>query len=372
MAKISKILYIITQAELGGAQGYIFDLASKISDPDHLVSVAAGEGYGLLEKFKNSQIATYKIKNLKREISPISDILAYFEIKKLIKQINPDIIHLNSSKAGVLGALAAHQAGIKKIIYTAHGFVFNEPLPWWKKQMYLFAEKFSARYKSKIICVSEFDRQTGLKNNIAEAEKFVTIHNGIDQLHFLDKPTARQQLSLPLDKIVIGTVANFYPTKGLTYLIDAAKIVTTKNPNIIFRLIGFGQLETDLKIQIKELSLEQYFFLGAKKKAYHYLKAFDIFVLSSVKEGLSYTILEAMRAGLPIVATAVGGTPEMITGSNWMLVNSKDPQALAEAILKLINNKTLADQLGAKAAIDVANNFSLEHMITKTIQVYQE
>ena len=135
MAKISKILYLITQSEWGGAQRYIFDLATNLPLNRYEISVAAGGNQKLHTKLDEKNIKSYKLKNLVREINPIKDLKAYFEIKRLLKEVKPDILHLNSSKAGIIGAIASKHAGVKKIIYTVHGFVFNEPMPSWKKQI---------------------------------------------------------------------------------------------------------------------------------------------------------------------------------------------------------------------------------------------
>lgn len=375
MPKKSKILYLVTQAEWGGAQRYIFDLATNLSQESYDIAVAAGAAgsQDLFTKVDAKNIKSYRLKNLVREINPIKDIKAYFEIKKLLKDLKPDILHLNSSKAGVVGAIAGKNAGVKKIIYTVHGFVFNEPLPWWKKMFYLWAEKISARSKHKIICVSEFDKQVGLKNKIG-AKKLITIHNGIKNLKFLDSLQARQELNLPENKKIIGTIANFYPTKGLTYLISAAKIVKQQFPGVIFAIIGDGQLRQALEAQIEQQELKNDFILlGRRENAYQYLSIFDIYVVSSVKEGLPYSVLEAMAAGLPTVTTKVGGIPEIIDNNkNGILIEPKNPQSLADAIIKLIENKNLASQLASQAKLNVAEKFSLEKMLTETTRVYQQ
>lgn len=371
MAQQSKILYLITQSEQGGASRYVFDLATNLKSKGYEIIIAAGGKHELFSNAQNNGIKTYQVKNLVREINPIKDISAYFEIKSLIKKIKPDILHLNSSKAGVLGSLAGKN-NVKKIIYTVHGFVFNEPLSSWKKNLYIFAEKFSSKYKNKLICVSEYDRQVGIKNKIADDKKFITIHNGIKNITFLDKQAARQKLNLPNDKIIIGTIANLYRTKGLNYLIEAAKIVTNQIPNVIFRVIGFGDLEKELNDQIKDYNLTDKFIIEKKTDGFKYLKAFNVYAASSVKEGLPYTILEAMLAELPIVATKVGGIPEMINDKNGILVEPKNPQALAQGIIKLLSDNNLAYQLSTQAVKDAEKMFDLEKMIMATESIYQE
>ena len=371
MPENSKILYIVTQSEFGGAQRYILDLATNLPIEHYHVAVAAGGNGELFAKLKEKNIRTYQLKNLVREINPIKDLKAYFEIKKLLKKSKPDVLHLNSSKAGVLGAVAGRHAGIKKIIYTVHGFVFNEPLPWWKKQIYLWTEKFSTRYKDKLICVSEFDRQVGIKNKI-KPKKLITINNGVDKLAILDKQTARTKLNLPIDKKIIGTIAHFYPTKGLFYLIQAAQVVVKQFPQTIFAIIGDGQLKNQLEHEINKLNLKNNFLLlGSKQKAGQYVSAFDIYVSSSVKEGFPFSILEAMAAGLPIASTNVGGIPEMIKDNvSGLLVESKSSDALAQALLKILQNKNLVKKLGSQAKIRVAQKFSLQKMIQETKKLY--
>src|SRR3989344_4455023 len=183
MTKKSKILYLVTQAEWGGAQRYIFDLATNLPKDRFEVIIACGSYSGefpknnsLLIKVDEQNIKSYRVKNLVRNLRPVKDFLAYLELKKLIKEINPDILHLNSSKAGVLGSMAGKKAGVKKIIYTVHGFVFTQPVPSVVKKFYIWAEKTTARHKTKFICISEDDRSSGLKKSIAPADKFAVIY----------------------------------------------------------------------------------------------------------------------------------------------------------------------------------------------------
>jgi len=416
MAKKS-ILYLVTQSEWGGAQRYIFDLVRGLSpkrERSPEVVVAAGpEGdnkNGLLARLEKIGVKTIHLKYLKRAICPYADGRAFFEIRNLISQIRPDVIHLNSSKAGVLGSLVVKLSrGLSpfrgqspaqqppEIIYTVHGWVFNEPLPWWLKKIYFGVEKISVGWKDKIICVSEFDRQVALKARLCPSEKLVTIHNGIDSanMEFLSKEEARRGLSpakpgtVPL---IIGTIAHFYPTKGLQYLVEASRIVLatqSQGQSLIFVIIGDGPERPKLERLIKKYHLENNFFLlGEIPNAAKYLKAFDVFVLSSVKEGLPYTILEAMAAGVPIVATAVGGVPEILKdpsnlGANLpkreirsqigsqtgILIRPKNSQELAAKIIYLLNNPEIAQNLAQQARQKVAKEFSLEKMVQETERV---
>jgi len=224
MAKISKIIYVVTQSDFGGAQRYVADLSNSLPRDQYSVSVAAG-GDGLFFAKLNSDVTTHTIKHMVREINPYEDILCFFELVRLFKKTRPDIVHLNSSKAGVVGAFAARVTGVKKIIYTAHGFVFNEPLPTWKKIFYRVAERLSSFAKDTIICVSDFDKKAGIDALIAPIHKFTVIHNGIPSQVFLSTPEARAKLGVDESKTIIGTIANFYPSKNLPTLIKTFALI---------------------------------------------------------------------------------------------------------------------------------------------------
>ncbi len=373
-----KILYIITLAEAGGAQKYVFDLAKNLDKNKYEVAVAS-HGKNTDWLFKNleaEKIQYYQLKNLRRKISPIQDILAISEIKNLIKSFKPDVIHLNSSKAGVIGSLASKKSNAI-IVYTAHGFVFNEPMSQIKRNIYLSAERFSSKYKNTIISISNFDYNTGIKNNIAPKEKFTTIQNGIDinDFQFLSKNDARKQLGLSEKEIVIGTIANYYKTKSLNRIIDAASLITKQHKNAKFLLIGDGPEKEKLTKKIEELGLLNNFFLGSMENAWSTLKAFDIFVLPSAKEGMPYTILEAMLAEVPIIATRVGGIPEMITdGENGLLVDSnKDThKQIAQKIKYYLDHPEIIPIFTNKGYRKLLSDFTLNRMMQETEKIYNK
>jgi len=370
-----KILYVITQAEMGGAQRYIYDLATSSEAQNYDISVAIGESQdkSLINELAKKNITTYQIKHLVRRVSPLNDIWAVFELRKIYKQVKPDVTHLNSSKAGVIGSLANHV--ITKIsynvVYTVHGWVFNEPMNKINKFLYWSLEKITSRAKDKIICVSEFDYQTALNSKITKAKKLVAIHNGLDSdsINFLNKDEARKKLNLPTDKIIVGTIANFYKTKGLEYFIKA--IGELNNEKIVGVIIGDGNLRPELEILIDQFNLKNKFILlGKIENASNYLKAFDIYISSSLKEGFPYSILEAMSAKLPIVATKVGGVPEMINDKNGILIEAKNYKLLAEKIKYLMSDQSLAREIAEQAEKDVKENFSKEKMIKATFKLY--
>lgn len=383
----NKILYLITQTELGGAQTYVYDLAHRLKN-EFEITVAGGEQGAkgeIAKKIMAEDVKFFEIPHLIRAINPLKDLLALINIIKLIKKEKPDIIHLNSSKISILGSLAIFILRIKRhksrVIYTAHGWIFNEPLPKFKILFYKYAEKLTARFKDKIICVSEFDRQAALDNKIAPVEKLTTIHNGLEKINFLPREEARKKLlnysesetGNQKPKILIGSIGNLYPTKGYEYLIEAANILSySRKIDLEMIIIGEGAQKNNLNDLIGQYGLKGKIILsGSLDGAAKYLKAFDIYVCSSVKEGLSYTIIEAMQAGLPIVATNVGGNGELIkTEKNGILVEPKNTEKIAEAIYRLTDDEYLKSNLSASAKEKADNEFTLEKMIRETKSIY--
>ncbi|OGH72777.1 MAG: hypothetical protein A2921_01480 [Candidatus Magasanikbacteria bacterium RIFCSPLOWO2_01_FULL_43_20b] len=390
-----KILYVITQGEWGGAQRYVFDLATNLGQ-NFDITIAVGEPAGRLDlqnklqswdmKRETNNISIVPLKYLIRSISPFHDTKAVFELAKLYKKIKPDIIHLNSSKAGLLGSLAKlliiNYSSL--IIYTVHGWVFNEPTRKIGKIFYRFLEKLTARWKDKIIVLSPQDLLTGKQIGIPE-KKLVEIPLGIEVPKFLIKEEARRFLDPRLrgDDIMVGTIANLYLTKGLDILIEAVNLLKrdpsahppaggfSRNDDVKFVVIGEGKERGRLENLIKKYKLENTVFLiGALDDAAQYLPAFDLFILPSRKEGLPYTLLEAMARGTPIIATNIGGVPSLINdGESGLLVESENSQQLADAILWAINNREETKKRAVRAS-EIVKLLTLEKMINLTKTTY--
>ena len=384
---MKKILFIVTQSELGGAQRYIFELAPRLDLEKYEILVAAGQGDGeLFQKLKNTETRTLYLKQMKRTPWPWQIFLSISEILNLLKKEKPNILFLCSTTAGILGSIAARfyrpqTSSFKfKIIYRIGGWAFRDPRPFWQNQIILWLEKLTSSLKDKIIVNSEVDKEVALKLKICLPEKIVKIYNGINinKLDFLPKDKARKLLldkitnyQLPATNYIIGTVANFYKTKGLDYLIKAAHYLKTSSKfkilNFKVLIIGEGKQRKYLESLIRKYNLENHvFLLGRIPEAFKYLKAFDVFVLPSLKEGFPWIVLEAMAARVPIIATRIGALPEIIEDEKeGFLVKSKDSQVIAEKILKLIENPQFTQKLSNQAREKV-EKFSFFNMIQET------
>lgn len=380
-----KILYLITQSELGGAQKYVFDLAVGLRDEfDCFVGYGEqGDDGEFAALFQKEQIPCFTIPGLQREISLFAEIKTLRQLIKLIRDIKPDILHLNSSKISILGSIAGKICKVPKIVYTAHGWVFNAPLPEETKRKYKKMESFTAKFKHKIICVSEFDRQIAIAEKICPEDKLVTIHNGIAEPTYLSKENALRELisqaenekfKITASDIIVGSVGNLYKNKGFEYLIQGIKILVDNGVNIKAIIIGEGEERRELENWIGQLRLERnVVLLGRINNASELLKAFDVYVCSSVKEGLSYTIIEAMFAGQKIIATDVGGNKELIANEKeGLIIASQSAEQIATAIVKTINTPSEAENFSHNAQGKAQQEFTIKEMTKKTKEIYNQ
>ena len=238
--------------------------------------------------------------------------------------------------------------------------------------VFLLLEKFASLSRDYIICVSNADRQSALKHHLISEAKISVIHNGLEPINFLSRDESRKALDLSANKTSIGTVANFYKTKGLDVLVDAiSQIDRDLLDKIHLAIIGDGKEKNFLQKKILEYELgPKITLIGNLPDADRYLKAFDVFVLPSRKEGFPFVLLEAMQAGLPIIATKVGGIPEALKDAG-LQVPAEDATALADAISELLNDANLAAQFSQRAK-QRSQLFTQEKMLEETKNIYEK
>jgi glycosyltransferase involved in cell wall biosynthesis len=334
--------------------------------------------------------------------------MAMWEIDRYLRCEKPDIIHISSSKAGILGRLVGWMAGIDQIFYTAHGWVFNEKISGWKKWFYLWLEKIMALFTEKIFCVSKYDMDVALKYGF-DGSKLKLIYNGVDvkgekfqisnfkfQTNLKQIPNSKSQISNemqnPSDKkpdsachprvessaralrhrgsttndqnIIIGTVANFFGTKNLGLLAEIAEVLVKIDDKFRFVIVGDGPERKKVEDKIVQLKLEKYFELtGQLENFQDKLGNFDVFVLCSSKEGFPYILLEAGLAKVPIVASAVGGVSELIVdGETGLLCHELDKNLFARKIMDSIKNKQKSMMMAEKLCDNILKDFSLAKM----------
>lgn len=302
---MKKILYLITKANWGGAQRYVYDLATSLPKDQFRVLVAFGAEGLLVKKLQEKNIPTFRIQGMQRDLSIVEDVKSFFELVDLFRTEQPDIVHLNSSKAGGVGALAARVAGVPRIVFTAHGWPFWENRNAISRALIYFFSWLTALLSHKIIVVSDFDLKVAKEMPFISG-KVVRIYNGIAPQNLGSGDAIRQ--SFPAGVRVTGTIGELNKNKNQIALIEEAN----HNSEMHVAIVGDGELREYLTEKIKEYGLESRVKLFGFMPASEVLKGFDVFALPSIKEGLPYVLLEAKNAGLPIVANRVGGVGEIL------------------------------------------------------------
>ena len=303
-----KVLLVITKSNWGGAQRYVFDLATHLPKDHYEVSVAFGQEGLLAQKLREAGVATYPITSLQRDVSFGADLQSVRELKKIFKTLKPDIVHLNSSKAGGVGALAARLAGVPRIIFTAHGWPFWEQRSALSRMIIFLFSWLTALLSHQVIVVSNYDLLVAKKMPFV-GRKTVRIYNGIDQ-NFASQLESGSFVrdQFPPGAHITGTIGELNKNKNQIALIEQARA----NPNMCVAICGSGENRLWLEKKITEYSLEKRVILFGFVEPPMVLKGFDTFALPSLKEGLPYVLLEARAAGLPIVANRVGGVGEIL------------------------------------------------------------
>lgn len=376
-----KILYIITKSNWGGAQRHVFDLSTNMKENGHEVWVALG-GEGLLKKkLEEAGIYTFSIADLGRDIDLNKDAGSFKEIYTVIKNKRPDIIHLHSPKAAGLGSLAGRLLRVKKIITTVHGWSFNEDRSFYQKISIAFFSWLTMLLSHITIVISEKEKKQALLFPGIK-EKIRLIPLGIKPITFMSVDGAKQTLAKTVGmnfvdfykKNIIGTIAELHPNKGLTYLIEAMKTISNEQANTICLIIGEGQDKALLEDKIKENKLEDRVFLtGRINDASEYIKALTVFVLPSIKEGLPYTILEAGTASLAVVATTVGGIPELVEDmKSGILIQPKNSRELSHALSFMIEHPEERKRYGNTLKERINDKFSFQKMIDGNVNIYNE
>lgn len=385
-----KVLLLITKGNWGGAQRYVYDVATGLPKDAFSVEVMTGTSGPLIDKLGAAGIYSSPTLEVGRDVNFVSDVKAAFRLASLLRTKKPDILHINSSKIGGIGSFAGRIAGVKRIIFTVHGWAFNENRPWYQKPYFKFLYWLTMVFSHEVIVVSEAARDQ-VRHWPLIQEKITVIKNGVASVVGYSRANARLELARmneTLRKAVegrsesslvwIGTVAELHHIKGHRYAIRAAAdcidAFESANPQkkVIYTIISEGEERQVLQKMIDDLKLsDRIILMGRIDNAAQYIKAFDIFLLASLSEALGYVLLEAGAAALPVVATAVGGIPEIIDDmSSGILVQPRNSRDLAHALSFVIEHPKEAREYGSRLREKVLREFSVEKMIEETRKVY--
>lgn len=371
---MKKVCTIITKLELGGAQKIAISLCKNLNKDNFETLLICGCG-GILDEEAKRDTRVFFVKNLVRELNPVKDLKAFFSIYKILKKEKPDIVHTHSSKAGILGRLAAKLAGTKCIVHAIHGFAFNDYQNKIKKYFYIFLEKLCAKISDILIVECEQTKIKGLKYNIGTEKQYKKINLGVNLDEFKNysqEKLLRKELSMKDDEILVSTIGPFKPQKNLSDFIKTADIVTKKNKKIKFAVAGDGALRENLENLIKNLKLENsVYLLGWRRDIPNILYSSDIFFMTSLWEGMPVVSINALYCGIPMVVNAVDGQIDLINdGVNGYLIKPFDIQTAADKILLLAKDKELRKRIANEAKKTINAEFSTEVMIKKHEELY--
>lgn len=367
-----KIIYVITKANWGGAQRYVYDLATAAKKRGHEVVVIHGAPGLLTERLTVAGVRTIALPELTRDINVFSDWRVFRAFFTLFKKEKPDVVHVNSSKAGGTGALAARLARVPRVIFTAHGWAFNEARPWWQKVPIALLHGVTVLLTTATICVSE-----SIRKDIAwvpgTRKKLVVIRHGIEKPLLKTRNEARALLvSTQTPTQWIGMLAELHPTKRVRDAVEAFCVLAKNYPDTCLVVIGEGSEREHIEHLITARGMQSRIFLaGFVPAAETYLNAFDIFLFPSRSEALGYALIEAGFAGLPVIASKVGGIPEIIDdGRTGLLVAPGNPEFLAARLKILLADPGYARKLGDALREKVESEFALDRMLAETFAIY--
>lgn len=360
-----KILYLVTKSNWGGAQKYVYDLAVAFSSKSHDVTVAFGGDGELARKLQESQIRTISLDSLVRDINVTKELRSSYSIFKLLKKEKPDILHVNSSKAGGLGSFLGRILNIKMVVFTVHGAPFREDRRRPVKALFYFFTWITCLFAHKVIAVSKQDEHD-LGRMFFIRKKVTTIYPGI----IFD---GKWERTIPKTREThILTVAELHSNKGYLYGLQAFDNLHKEGLHVHYTIFGEGDDRKKIEEYIAMKGLEHVVTLrGSGPPSHTDWANHDIFLLPSIKEGLPYTLIEAGRAMLPVVSSITGGIPEVIRHEETgLLVIPKDVPRLTEELRRVVTNRKFAKSLGQSLHAHVAQNFSYSKMLVETSKVY--
>jgi glycosyltransferase involved in cell wall biosynthesis len=350
-----RVLVLVTLAEVGGAQTYVARLLPALAERYDVTVAAHGPG-PLAAAAEDAGARFVPLANVRRPISA-RDVLGLIELVQLIRRIQPDLVHINSSKAGVLGRLAARIARVPVVVFTVHGWAFKAA-DGAARTAYLWADRACRRLTTCTICVSQTELEAGLDARTCTSARSVVIRNGV-------AAHATPRATLEGNPPVVLSVGRLKAPKTFVTLVEA---LARLDPGTFrAQIVGEGPERAAVEAALRgpvEL-------LGEREDVPALLAAADVFVLSSASEGLPMSVLEAMAAGLPVVASAVGGVPELVADTG-VLVPPRDPGALAEALRTVIADRELRVRLASAARERVQAEFSLERSVAAHLELYEE
>lgn len=385
MTQKIKVMRIITRLNIGGPARHAIILNEGLEAEDIdtiLVTGSPDENEGdmtYLAKEKGLKITT--IPELGRSIKLWGDVTALWRLFRIIRKERPDIVHTHTAKAGALGRCAAVACGVPVKIHSFHGHVFHDYFSSVATKIFIFIEKILACFTNRVIVISEIVKGDICNRfKIADEKKVSVIRLGLDLEKFKDidrlKGRIRKELNINVDMLLIGIVGRLTAIKNHKLFLDAAKLIKDENPaiNARFLIIGDGELRSHLETYASDLGIEDLVcFTGWRGDLANIYADLDIVVLTSLNEGTPLSLIEAMASGKAVMATRVGGVPDLVKDNETgLLVDSNNPAQLKEAMVRLVSSGELRNKLGDRASERVCAMYSKDRLVSDMKKLYKE
>ncbi len=376
-----RVLHVITRLDRGGSADNTLLTVFGLDWNRYRLSLAAGEGGGLaceiVDEFQRRGLELMVIPHLVRNINPWKDLRALWRLYRIMARGGYHLVHTHSSKAGMLGRWAARFARVPVIVHTPHGHVFYGYYGRILTKLFILMEKFTASFTDAIITLTPRGKDEHVKLGIAAQERFHVVHSGVDIDRYraagADPEVKRKELGLTRGEPIVLSVGRLEPVKGHRYLINAVPSVLKELPQARVLLCGDGALRGELEGLARNLGVaEEVIFLGEREDVPELLAASDLFVLPSLNEGMGRAVVEAMAAGKAVIATDVGGVPDLVAdGESGLMVEAESPEQLAGAIVMLLKDEDLRRKMGVEGK-NRAEEYSIDAMLEKIDALYQE
>jgi glycosyltransferase involved in cell wall biosynthesis len=362
-----RVFQVITRMARGGAQAIVLQLLERLPRMEFEQTLVCGG---------ESPIPAIVIPDLVREVRPAADFRAAARLACLFAIRRPDVVHAHTYKAGVLASVAGRLTGVPVVIFTPHGHIFARgaripgvPESGWKLAALRWITRAAQACAQRVTALSDADLREQLALELSPPSKYVVVRNGIDVERFAARAGGRRFEGSP----VIGAVGRFSSEKGHRYLVDALARVRLKLPRARLVLVGYGELEGDLRRQVERLFLEEAVTFAGERDSAEALSSFDVFAQPSLYESQGLAILEAMAAAVPVVATKVGGVGDVVQEEETgLLVPPADPDGLAAAIIRLAGEPEFTARLAMRGQLRVRELFSSGEMVTAYGRLYKQ
>lgn len=373
-----RVLQITGRLSIGGPSIHVVLLSQYLRDRGYDAQLVSGEAIANesdMGYFAEAHgVVPLLIPHIARKLNPIQDLMMLWRLYQLMRNTKPDIIHTHTTKAGFLGRVAGRLAGVSVIVHTFHSHIFDNHHGRLRQRLYLWLERRASLASDAIITLTEGLRQELAEVlHIARRGRITVLPLGMELTQFAETPrhgrVFREQRGIPYDVPLIGTVGRLAPVKNHTLFLQAAVLVRQKFPNARFAIVGDGAERPRLERMVNRLGLrESVIFTGWQKEVIPIYSDLDVNIISSIHEGTPVSIIEALASGCPVVATRVGGLPDLLQGGELgQLVTPNNPQALADAIIHTLENPPEMDTIQTT----ILDNYAIERLINDLDSLYQ-